>query len=65
MSATGKQTMKWQERDRPQFPGHEPKWEDSFVLQGEDEPAAGFWLQCEYRQVPAIAALPLHEGSGE
>lgn len=53
MTDETKQTvqMKWQERDRPSWPGNEPPWHDCRV--GEDGKPETVWLQCEYRNVPA------------
>lgn len=48
--------LKWQYRDRPQFSGHSPEWEDCYVERGETKPT--FWLQCEYRQVPISTKSP-------
>lgn len=40
---------KWQERDRPQWPGQQPPWRDC-LMNSEGEPDT-VWLQCEYRLV--------------
>lgn len=44
-----KETMKWQFRNRPEWPGQEPPWSD--CLMGKDGKPDTVWLQCEYRRV--------------
>ena len=50
--------QKWQCRNRPEFPGNQPPWEDC-LMNKEGEPDT-VWLQCEYRLVPEDTKSPFY-----